>query len=216
LLEIGGESQWKNLKALARTRLHWSPTTVKKTLDQLIEKKQIVKEARLGSKGAEVWYRIKTPADLLKPIIIWRPTLQYEKPPGLDKRFSFIRETAQKLEGKKKKAFLREILHRVLFAVFLGHMGQFLIALRTAEVNKSEKAEALLSFNLSFDYLIRQVDELLFDLLLDFRKTSMEVIDQILREPYKPASVLPRSIEGFLSSESSALKWIDSYIENVE
>ena len=36
LLENGGELRWKNLKEKVRETLHWGPTTLKETLDQLI------------------------------------------------------------------------------------------------------------------------------------------------------------------------------------
>lgn len=217
LLKMGGEARWKDLKEKARAELHWGPTTLKQTLDQLIEGKSIFKEARLGKKGgAEVWYRTATQLDLLKTNIVWKPSLQFKplEPTEdmIDKVIAYMREEAQKREGKEKEAFLRDYLHRVIFGLAMhSPAAQLLVALRTAEVHRLRKSEALQAFDLSFDYSVRRVDELLLELLLEYPEISMEVIDQILREPYKPASVKPRSMKEFLGPVASTLKWIKSY-----
>jgi len=212
LLKIGGEARWKDLKDKARVELRWGPTTLKQTLDQMIKDKHVIKEARLGTRTAEVWYRTRTQLDLLKPIIIWKPTLQFKPHEDiLDKLVAYIREEAQKLEGKEKEAFLRDYLHKFVLIIMRSHIGQFLITLRRAEVDKLDKSEALQAFDLNFDYSVKRVDELLLELLLEYREYAMEVIDQILCEPYKPASVPPRSMKEFLGPVASALKWMESY-----
>ena len=40
LLELGGEARWKDLKNNARITLHWGPTTLKQTLDQMVREKR--------------------------------------------------------------------------------------------------------------------------------------------------------------------------------
>lgn len=217
LLEMGGEARWKDLKEKARITLHWGPTTLKQTLDQMIEGKSVVREARLGARARpEVWYRTVTQLDLLKPIIVWKSTLQFKplEPTEdmLDKFVAYIREETQKREGKERETFLRDCLHRAVFGVaVLSHAAQLLVALRTAEIHKLGKSEALQIFDLNFDYSVRRADELLLELLLEYPEYSMEVIDQILREPYKSASVQPRSMKEFLGPVTSTLKWIKSY-----
>jgi len=213
LLKMGGEARWTDLKDKARVELHWGPTTLKQTLDQMIKGKSIIKTAKLGTKGAEVWYRTKTPFDLLKPIIVWKPTLQFEPHEDFITKFvANIREKAQKLEGKEKEDFLRGHLHGAVFGFTMAsHWTYLLESLRTAEVQKLEKSEALQVSGLSYDFSVRRVDEILLELLLEYREYSMEIIDQMLREPYRPPSVPPRSMKGFLGSVASALKWIDSY-----
>lgn len=212
LLDMGGEARWKDLKDKARATLHCGPTTLKQTLDQLIEDKSVVREARLKKKGAEVWYRTITQLDLLKPTIVWKPTVQFKPHEDiLDKSYNHIREEARKLEGKKKEDFLRDQLYRFVLITVRSHIGQLLVALRTAEVHKLNNSEALQAFDLNFDYSVRRLDGLLLGLLLEYREYSMEVIDQILREPFKPASLPPRSMKEFLGSTASTLKWIESY-----
>lgn len=56
LLQLGGKARWKNLEA-HRSKLGWGPTTLKQTLDELVEEGAVMKEAKLGkSGGPEVWY----------------------------------------------------------------------------------------------------------------------------------------------------------------
>ena len=56
LLQLGGKARWKDLEA-HRSELGWGPTTLKQTLDELVEDGSVMKEARLAkSGGPEVWY----------------------------------------------------------------------------------------------------------------------------------------------------------------
>ncbi len=55
LLDLGGEARWKDLKANLN-KLGWGPTTLKQTMDELVEEGSVTKEARLGTSGPEVWY----------------------------------------------------------------------------------------------------------------------------------------------------------------
>lgn len=212
LLRLGGEARWKDLKANLK-ELGWGPTTLKQTLDQMIEGKAIIREARLGVKGAEVWYRTITERDLLIPTIVWKPTIDIKGPEDPYARWiANIRETAKHLDGKEKEIFLRDNLHRLVFGVaMLSPVIQFLVALRSAEINNLKESETLLNFELGFDYSVKQPDLSLLKLLLEYREYGMEIIDQILREPYKPPSVPPRSMKRFVESRTSALQWIKSY-----
>ena len=142
LIEIGGEIQWKNLRAITLERLKWSPTKLKKTLDELIENKQVFKEPRLGRKGAEVWYIATTPANLYKLALrIAQPfiPIKTEKPTKDDYRtllLSKIREKASRLQGKEKEDFLRKSLYDAI-RIFgtVSHLIPFFLTLRTAILN---------------------------------------------------------------------------------
>jgi hypothetical protein len=56
LLSFGGKARWKQLKG--KIKGCRGPTTLKKTLDQMISKRKIRKEAVAGAKGPEVWYSL--------------------------------------------------------------------------------------------------------------------------------------------------------------
>jgi DNA-binding HxlR family transcriptional regulator len=204
LLKLDGEARWKDLKANLK-ELGWGPTTLKQTLDQLVEEKTIIREARLGTKGAEVWYRITTEMDLLKPTIVWKPSIM------LEAWIAQIRENVQQLDGKEREIFLRDHLHQIVYASMKFLVGHFLLTLRNAEVRRLNESETLLAFDYHFDYLVKQPDKLVLQFLLEYREYAMEVLDQIMREPYKTPSVPRRSMKQFVESKTSAKKWIKSY-----
>ena len=57
LLSLGGKARWKQLRGKLKD-LTWGPTTLKKTLDQMVTEGKIKKEAVAGDKGPEVWYSL--------------------------------------------------------------------------------------------------------------------------------------------------------------
>jgi hypothetical protein len=142
---------------------------------------------------------------------------QFKLPKSADDKityfFSYIREKvqqAQKLgvESALTEDFLRDQLLKAVFISLKTHLAPFLLTLRTASINKLDKAQALLTLSLTYDYCTRAISESLLELLLDYPEYSIQVLDQILREPFKPASVQPRSVKGFLDTDDEALKWI--------
>jgi len=211
LLKLGGEARWKTLKANLK-ELRWGPTTLKRTLDRMVEEKSVIKEARLGKKGAEVWYRTLTDLDLLRPTIVWKPKVEVKgREEVLVRWIASIREEIQQLDGKEKEIFLRDRLHRMLGGAMQLLVGSFMTSLVTAELHKLNEPEILLNFDYGFDYAVQQPCGLMLQLFLEYREYALEIMDQIFREPYKPPSVAPRSVKGLVESQASALQWIKSY-----
>lgn len=57
IVKLGGKARWTHLKAHLN-ELNWGPTTLKRTLDEMINEGSIIKEAIAGNRGPEIWYRI--------------------------------------------------------------------------------------------------------------------------------------------------------------
>jgi hypothetical protein len=203
LFKLGGEARWKDLDANLK-QLGWGPTTLKQTLDQMVKDRSIIKEARLGAKGAEVWYRT---------LIAWLPTPKDRELTDLfGEMITSTRDAAKKLQGKQREEYLLDTLRMYVIGVMRTHISHLLLILRQAQIHKLNYSEALQSFDLSLDAAIKLEDKVLLGLLLEYGEYSMEAIDQILREPYKPASVKPRSMTEFTSSsDSSVIKWVETW-----
>ena len=58
LVKLGGRARWSHLKARLK-ELGWGPTTLKRTLDDMVREGSVVKEAVAGDRGPEVWYKVK-------------------------------------------------------------------------------------------------------------------------------------------------------------
>ena len=98
LLDLGGEARWKDLKANLK-KLGWGPTTLKQTLDEMIEEGSIIKEARLGPKGPEAWYSV-----VIKDYEIWEPLLK-----SISDEISTTAETLKTTKEKKENVSMEEL-----------------------------------------------------------------------------------------------------------
>ena len=108
LIKLGGEGRWKDLKAHLK-EFGWGPTTLKRTLDEMIEEGSIYKEARLGRAGPEAWYITK-----VKDTDIW-DAIKREYVP-FEQLVLGIQNTLQELEGKQeeKEVFLKRQLQKLV------------------------------------------------------------------------------------------------------
>jgi hypothetical protein len=109
LVQIGGEARWKTLKTHLE-ELQLGPTTLKQALDELVEEESITKEARLGTEGAEVWYKVKCPMDN-----VWNDFMDnIGKPDAPLPVLENIKKNASKLEGKEKYEYLLEQMKKAI------------------------------------------------------------------------------------------------------
>jgi len=193
LLRLGGEARWKHLKANLG-ELGWGPTTLKQTLDQMVKEGSIRKEARLGTKGAEVWYMVQ-----IKDYDIWKPFMKAKEEgeaPSLQDIAERIREKAQQLDGKEKEIFLKHQLHRIVFDYgLLAHGALLFMCLWGVENGKLEESTSLTIYDYIVDVIMKRMDKELLRFLFEYRKYALEVIDQMLREPIEFPSVPPRPLE---------------------
>lgn len=139
LLDLGGEARWRDLKANLK-KLGWGPTTLKQTLDEMVEEGSIIKEARLGPKGPEAWYAVVIKDDeiwgtLLKSISREIPVsteaievkeekyvtveelvqlVNEIKDTSIEQVGQKIREKADQLKGAERKAFLKGQTRKIM------------------------------------------------------------------------------------------------------
>jgi hypothetical protein len=108
IVKAGGEARWKTLKTHLK-ELYIGPTTLKQTLDNMIEEKSIIKEARLGQDGAEIWY--KTSTNIKQPK---KPLLQSLDIQDTIKKYEAVKEKASRLDGKERESYLFEEMQKIV------------------------------------------------------------------------------------------------------
>ncbi len=130
IVREGTEARWKTLKThLEELRL--GPTTLKQTLDEMITEGSITKEARLGTEGAEVWYKIATKLDA-----IWgNPEKNMQQAESilkeaytLDQYYKKIKEKASTLNDKEKTDYLQtqmEIVFENAMESYAKYLGSY-------------------------------------------------------------------------------------------
>jgi hypothetical protein len=130
IVRAGSEARWKTLKAhLEELRL--GPTTLKQALDEMITEGSITKEARLGTEGAEVWYKIATKLDA-----IWgNPEKNMQQAESnqkeaytLDQYYKEIKEKASTLNDKEKTDYLQtqmEIVFENAMESYAQYLGSY-------------------------------------------------------------------------------------------
>jgi len=189
LIQVGGEARWKTLKAhLEELRL--GPTTLKQTLDEMVKEQSITKEARLGTEGAEVWYKIEHP--LVNNV--WENFLQknnescedQNKPDALLQMFEDIKTNASKLKGKEKENYLQTQMQHVVKTASEAYVAFLSLHVRSAQFADSKKLSQI------FDYLWS-------DLLLNDTKAFQKILGE-----YPTISL--KAIEIFLIHDKAKLK----------
>lgn len=191
LLKLGGEARWKDLKANLE-ELGWGPTTLKKTLDQMIEEGSVIKEARLGAKGPEAWYKVQ-----IKDDDIWAPfkrALDKRKDVPMEQIRQSIRDKAQKLRGKEREAFLKAQMRKIVEMARDAVSAELYMLVRGA-FKKLEEGKLLILFDYISDVVLKEEMKEYMQILLDYPGQSMEVLlDFLIIEEDKKEEVL--RIEG--------------------
>jgi hypothetical protein len=175
LLTLGGEARWKDLKMNLK-KLGWGPTTLKKTLDAMVEEGSLVKEARLGAKGPEAWYKVK-----IKDSDIWEPLevgVHEGKPVSVREIAQRIRERSKTLQGEEKEVFLKNQMRRVV-EITTDTLCAFLY-MQARGALKLGKSESLKMFDYVFDVILKKQMKEHTEMLLDHPRHSMEILLNIL------------------------------------
>lgn len=175
LLELGGEARWKDLKANLE-KLGWGPTTLKQTLDQMVEEGSVIKEARLGAKGPEAWYRVQ-----IKDTDIWEPfekALAEGKVPSMEQIADGIHKKLQLLEDKEKEVFLSRELRKILDMARDTCAALFYTEARSAK--KTDKEQSLNVFDYIFDVVFKKQIKEYLEICLEYPEITMIVADSLL------------------------------------
>ena len=188
LVQTGGEARWKTLKAHLK-ELQMGPTTLKQTLDKMYNEGSIIKEPRLGPKGAEVWYKITTDLDEVG-INQKKNTQQTEngqnEPYSLDQYYKDLKEKASQLKGKEKSDYLQTQMGTV-FEQAMEMYAQYLSCyVRGAQFTNLAKLDYI------FDYYINGV-------FLEDNRFYQKMLAEY------PAGSL-RAIHGFLLEDESKVE----------
>jgi len=177
LLKLDGEARWKDLKANLKD-LGWGPTTLKQTLDEMIMEGSVIKEARLGAKGPEAWYRVQ-----IKDSDIWEPlrkALAEGKDTSMKQIADGIRKKLQQLKGKEKEVFLKRQLRRIVVMARDTWTGLFHMEAKAAK--NYGKRESLIIFDYLFDTIEKKLMKEYLEICLEYPEYTMEVTASLLRE----------------------------------
>jgi DNA-binding HxlR family transcriptional regulator len=186
LLDLGGEARWKDLKANLG-KLGWGPTTLKEVLDELIEEGSVTKEARLGAKGPEMWYKaVARGADLLEAMLDAKRRGEESKAKrlrqDLDKKayelISKDDDTEWRMFAKKELRTTLDLNDEVYRLNFLD------FAWDLVEVRKRHgKGVAMKIFDYEFDRVFkREIKEEIESLLIIPRGLTADDVDSILKD----------------------------------
>jgi len=187
LLKLNGEARWKDLKANLKD-LGWGPTTLKQTLDDMVEEGSVIKEARLGAKGPEAWYRVQ-----IKDDDIWAPfkrALDKEEAVSMEQIRQGIKDKAQKLTGKEREVFLKAEMRRIAEMTRDAVLAELYMAAKGA-FKKMEKTKLLIIFDYLFDVVLKKHVKEYMKIFMDYPEQSMEVLlDFLITEEDKKEEAL--------------------------
>ena len=176
LIKLGGEGRWKDLKAHLK-EFGWGPTTLKRTLDEMIEEGSIYKEARLGRAGPEAWYITK-----VKDTDIW-DAIKREYVP-FEQLVLGIQNTLQELEGKQeeKEVFLKRQLQKLVRMPMDAYAALVFMVTGGVKNGKITRSESLRVFDYLYDTVLKNTAKEPLQFCLEYPQHALEVIDQMLRE----------------------------------
>jgi len=176
LIKLGGEGRWKDLKAHLK-EFGWGPTTLKRTLDEMIEEGSIYKEARLGRAGPEAWYITK-----VKDTDIWDVTKKEHVP--FEQLVLGIQNKLQELEGKteEKEVFLKRQLQKLVRTPMDAYAALVYMVTDGVKNGKITKSESLRVFDYLYDTVLKNIAREPLQFCLKYPQHALEVIDRMLRE----------------------------------
>mgnify|MGYP005839312089 CR=1 FL=1 len=112
IIKLGGKARWTHLKAHLK-ELGWGPTTLKQTLDELVNEGSIMKEAVAGDKGPEIWYGLPK-----RNSGIWElfPEIaeKSSRVPSFEEIKKMLEEKAEGLGKGERDEFLRNTLRELV------------------------------------------------------------------------------------------------------
>ena len=194
LLDLNGEARWKDLKANLKT-LGWGPTTLKQTLDELIEEGSVIKEARLGASGPEVWYiaRVKG-VDPLEQLLGPRRKGDMSKIREAKKVFNTeVRQLGWQDDDEEWRVFAKRIWRAgIETSIELYERTYLSFIVEMANARRVLKKDAAMRvfdymFNRTFDRkfkddLRKEMEEIFFDIPAGL---SVDVVTNLLKDAVK-------------------------------
>jgi len=112
IVKLGGKARWTHLKAHLK-ELGWGPTTLKQTLDEMVNEGSIIKEAVAGDRGPEIWYRLPK-----RDSGVWRLFPETAERSACVPSFEEIKKTLEEktkgLGRSEREVFLRDALRELV------------------------------------------------------------------------------------------------------
>ena len=178
LLKLGGDARWRDLKANLK-QLGWGPTTLKQTLDEMVAEGSIVKEARLGAKGPEVWYKIRIPDEDIWKSFKERLERGETSPEQLKKG---IRDKAQSLKGEEKKIFLKAQMRKIAGIMMGSLLAYQYMIVNGIYRNIAAKNKIDVIANYLFDTVFKKEILEYGEILAEYPEESVEAILELMKE----------------------------------
>jgi len=194
LIQTGGEARWKTLKAHL-DELHLGPTTLKQALDEMVKEQSITKEARLGTDGAEVWYKI--PQTLDEVWINFQKNASLKNPNSLELLHKDIKEKASRLKGKEKSDYIQTQMQEVVKNARDSYISFMSIYLRGAKYGD------IAQMNHAYDYVLSDV---LVKETKSFQKILAEYPDFGLRAIYSYLLKDKTKLDELMQTEEERMK----------
>ncbi|MCW3977560.1 MAG: hypothetical protein NWE77_06475 [Candidatus Bathyarchaeota archaeon] len=142
----------------------------------MVEEGSVIKEAKLGAKGPEAWYRVQT-----KDTDIWEPfekALAEEKVPSTEQIAEGIHKRLKLLADKEKEVFLRTELRKILDMARDTCAALFYVQARSAK--KTDKEQSINVFEYIFDVVFKKQIKEYLQICLEYPETTMIVVDSLL------------------------------------
>ena len=169
LLKLDGEARWKNLKENL-SQLGWGPTTLKRVLDEMIREGSVVKEARLGGRGPEVWYKLK-----IRDENLWET---FEKTLDIQQLANTIKTKAQTLKGQEREAFLKDQMLKIVEMVE-GTVQVPLYIMVKGALHKSKREDLLAIYDYIFEVFVKEEIKKYAQILMDYPEQALESLLQL-------------------------------------
>jgi predicted transcriptional regulator len=175
LLKLGGEARWRDIKAHLK-ELGWGPTTLKKVLDDMIAEGTVLKEAKLGEKGPEVWYSLAIKIGIERAIAKKLEDTLWRMP--FEKLLAQIQTKLEALEEKpeEQKACFSEALPKLLRALLIEQIGGMHICL------KRDPEKAWIFYSYFHDIILKEHAASILEVCVNYPEYAKETFESIIRE----------------------------------
>jgi hypothetical protein len=176
LMKLGGNARWRDLKSHL-AELGWGPTTLKRTLDEMLIEGTITKEARLGEKGPEAWYTTRTG---YKAYYEPHEIIVSSRTGDLDQMMKNLQKRL--MESKHDNALLKTRLEEIVKMAGNTLTELFYLDARhTFETNtRSERF-----FDLMYEGMAENQIRMFLQVCLEYPKHMMEVCESLLEDKGK-------------------------------
>ena len=175
LLKLGGEARWKHLKANLK-ELGWGPTTLKRTLDEMVEEGSVIKEAVAGDRGPEIWYKVK-----IKDSALWKLFIEAfdeDRLPSLEEINQTIRNKMQELDKEERNIYLGQALRELVQNAQEEYVVGFCLAVNEMVYNPKGFTTY---FDALFDCIKHETTKYLLA-FLEYRQQAVGIAVDILNE----------------------------------